>query len=55
MIIITFKIDIQSQIREIIAEKYSESSNIRDAGIKTNPEKLSQDLIVQELRKKGTH
>lgn len=41
---IYYQIDIQSQIREIISEKLNESNS---------NQKLTQDLIVQEIRKKG--
>jgi hypothetical protein len=41
---IYYQFDIQSQIREIISEKLNESNS---------NQKLTQDLIVQEIRKKG--
>ena len=46
------KIDIQSQIRDIISEKFAEASGKQQQKSANNP-RLTQDLIVKEIRKKG--
>lgn len=53
----SIKIDIQSQIRDIIAQKMAEtggSGGSNESTMRANTDKVvNQDLIVQELRRKG--
>ncbi len=48
----SFKLDIQSKIRDIISEKLQENEH---SLTKTKTKRLNQDLLIQELKKKGMY
>lgn len=50
----TLKIDIQSKIRDIIAEKFKEvQTEKQENGDLGRQHKLTHDVVLQEIKKKG--
>lgn len=50
---ILLKIDIQSKIRDIIAEKFKEIQNEKQQSEDAQSHKLTHDMVLQEIKKKG--
>ena len=50
--LVSFKLDIQSKIRDIISEKLQDNEQSLK---KKNGHGLTRDLLIQELKKKGNY